>query len=395
MIPVRSRLLVLSLVATTLVTPAAFAHHRQTPPIVPLTVDGDTPLPRLPSPGRTTVALGVSQGGSDTAIQTVKPYKTPIFVTPLATTGDNQNPAVSFNGAVVAYDTDADPAGTGLPGRQIVLASRTAVVAGPNDPTGTSVNPAVDAGAQRIAFESTGDLANTGNPGARQIFLRQATGGVSQASVGVGTSRNAALASHRGWIAFESTSAPDTGVDTGVEQIWLGTVNGVAAAPITNGLAPSTRPSFSDDGAILTFQSRANLAGDLTDMGVPQIFIYDTKSKTSAQLTFHPAGCTDSGVTKVNRDWRVGFVCSDQALFYMIRADVLYRVDTPSGGTTGFYPELGKHFVVMSTTSDMLAGTGSTPGHQIYMVNLFKRPPTLVPAPVAVWFPFRGIKPIT
>jgi Tol biopolymer transport system component len=394
MIAVRPRLFALSLAATTLVATAAVAHHRQTPPIVALTTDGDTALPRLPAPGRTTIALAMPQG-ADTAVLSVKPYKTPLLVTPLATVGDNQNPAISFNGGVVAYDTDADPAATGLPGRQIVLASSHAVVAGPNDPTGTSTNPSVDVSGQRLAFESTGDLANTGNAGARQVFLRQATGGISQASFGVGTSRNAALSARRGWIAFESTSAPGTGVDTGIEQIWLGTVDGVAAAPITNGLAPSTRPSFSDDGNILAFQSRADLAGDLADMGVPQIFIYDTKSRTQAQLTFDPAGCTDAGVTKVKHDWRVGFVCSGEALFYMIREDVLYRVDTPSGGTTRFYPELGKHFVVMSTTSAMLAGTGSTAGHQIYMVNLFKRPATVVPAPVAVWFPFRGIKPIT
>jgi hypothetical protein len=378
---------------TTLVATVAFAHHRQTAPIVALTTSGDTPLPRLPSPGRTTVALALP-AGADTTILTVKPYKTPLLVTPLTGSGDNQNPAISFNGGVVAYDTDADPAGTGLPGRQIALASSHAVIAGPGDPTGTSVNPAVDGSAQRLAFESTGDLANTGNPGARQVFLRQPNGGLSQASVGVGTSRNPALSARRGRIAFESTSAPGTGIDTGIEQIWLGTVTGVPAAPITNGLAPSTRPSFSDEGSILAFQSRANLAGDLSDMGVPQIFIYDTKSKTTAQLTFDPAGCTDAGITKVNRDWRVGFVCSDQALFYMIRADVLYRVDTPSGGTSRFYPELGKHFVVMSTTSDMIAGSGSTPGHQVYMVNLYKRPATAIPAPVAVWFPFRGIKPL-
>jgi Tol biopolymer transport system component len=394
MVHVRPRLLVLSLAATTLAAPAAFAHHRQTPPIVALTTSGDTALPRLPAAGRTTITLAMPQG-ADTAILSVKPYKTPLLVTPLATDGDNQNPAISFTGNVVAYDTDADPAGTGLPGRQIVLASSQAVVAGPTDPTGTSVNPALDVSGQRLAFESTGDLANTGNPGARQVFLRQATGGISQASFGVGTSGNPALAARRGWIAFESTSAAGTGVDTGVTQIWLGTVDGVPVAPITNGLAPSTRPSFSDDGNILAFESRANLAGDLSDMGVPQIFIYDTKSKTQAQLTFDPTGCTDAGVSKVRRDWRVGFVCSGQALFYMIRQDVLYRVDTPSGGTTRFFPELGKHFVVMSTTSDMLAGTGSTPGHQIYMVNLYKRPATPVPAPVAVWFPFRGIKPLT
>jgi Tol biopolymer transport system component len=393
MVQVRSRVLVLSFAAIAVAT-TALAHHRQTAPVVALTTDGDTALPRLPAPGRTTIALALPEG-ADAAIVSVKPYKTPLLVTPVGTIGDNQNPAISLNGSVIAYDTDADPASTGLPGRQIALATRTAVVAGPNDPTGTSVNPSLDVSGQRLAFESTGDLANTGNPGTRQVFLRQATGGVSQASFGVGTSRNPALSARRGWLAFESTSAADTGVDTGVEQIWLGTVDGIPAAPITNGLAPSTRPSFSAEGNILAFQSRANLAGDLSDMGVPQIFIYDTKSKTKAQLTFDPAGCTDAGVTKVKRDWRVGFVCSGEALFYMIREDVLYRVDTPSGGTTRFYPELGKHFVVMSTTSDMLAGSGSTPGHRIYMVNLFKRPATIVPAPVAVWFPFRGIKPIT
>jgi Tol biopolymer transport system component len=393
MVHVRPRFLALALAAT-LVATSALAHHRQTPPVVALTTGGDTPLPRLPAPGRTTIALATPQG-ADTAIMSVKPYKTPLLVTPFATTGDNQNPAVSFNGNVIAYDTDADPASTGLPGRQIVVASSQVVVAGPSDPTGTSANPSVDVSGQRLAFESTGDLANTGNPGARQVFLRQPTGGVSQASFGVGTSRNPALSAGRRWLAFESTSAPGTGVETGIEQIWLGTVDGIAAAPITNGLAPSTRPSFSAEGNILAFQSRADLAGNLSDMGVPQIFIYDTKSKTTAQLTFDPAGCTDAGVTKVRRDWRVGFVCSGQALFYMIREDVLYRVETPSGGTTRFYPELGKHFVVMSTTSDMVAGSGSTAGHQIYMVNLYKRPATPVPAPVAVWFPFRGIKPLT
>jgi hypothetical protein len=267
-------------------------------------------------------------------------------------------------------------------------------LAGPGDPTGTSTNPSVDVGGQRIAFESTGDLANTGNAGHRQIFLVQPTGGVAQMSIGAGTSRNAALAAHHGWIAFESTSAPVSGADTGIEQIWLGTVDGTPAAPVTDGLAPSTRPSFSSDGAVLVFQSRADLALAKADTGITQVFLYDTKSKTTAQLTFDPAGCTDPAVTKVKRDWRVGFVCGGSGYFYMIREDVLYHVATPGGDTTGLQPELGKHFLVLSSTADLVAGSGTTPGHQLYMVNLYKRPATAVPAPVAVWFPFRGINPL-
>jgi hypothetical protein len=78
----------------------------------------------------------------------------------------------------------------------------------------------------------------------------------------------------------------------------------------------------------------------------------------------------------------------------MIREDVLYQVATPDGDTTRMYPELGKHFLVLSTTSDLIAGSGTTPGHQVYMVNLYKRPALPIPSLVAVWFPFRGIKPL-
>jgi hypothetical protein len=391
---IRPRRRLAAVLTAALTATPALAHHRQTPPIVPLTTGGDSALPRLPAPGRTTVVLAVPQG-ADIPVVTVKPYKTPPLATPVAGTGDNQNPAISFTGTVVAWDTDADPTGTGLPGRQIVLSKSGGLTAGPSDPTGTSTNPTLDVSGQRLAFDSTGDLANTGNAGARQVFLRQPTGGVSQASSGVGTSGNAALSARRAWLAFDSTSDPGTGVDTGIAQIWLGTVDGVPAAPITDGLASSTRPSFSDDGTILAFQSRANLAGDKSDMGVPQVFIYDTKSKTSAQLTFDPAGCTNPGVSKVRRDWRVGFVCNGKALFYMIREDVLYQVETPDGETTAIYPELGKHFIVLATDSDLLAGSGTTIGHHVYMVNLYKRPAMPIPATPAVWFPFRGIKPLT
>jgi hypothetical protein len=96
----------------------------------------------------------------------------------------------------------------------------------------------------------------------------------------------------------------------------------------------------------------------------------------------------------VKRDWRVGAVCGGQAYFYMIREDVLYQVATPDGEATGLQPELGKHFLVLATNSDMLAGSGTTAGHQVYMVNLYKRPATPIPAATAIWIPFRGIKPL-
>jgi hypothetical protein len=60
------------------------------------------------------------------------------------------------------------------------------------------------------------------------------------------------------------------------------------------------------------------------------------------------------------------------------------------GVTQRILGEMGNHFVMVSSTGNPLAG-GTTPGHQIYMINLFKRPATLVPGEVATWFPARGI----
>src|SRR6185436_19675070 len=94
--------------ATALVAASASAHHRQTPPVLPLTTSGDVALPRLPAVGRKALTLAVPQG-ANSSILTLKPYRKPMLVTPLATTGDNQNPAISFTGTAVAYDTDADP----------------------------------------------------------------------------------------------------------------------------------------------------------------------------------------------------------------------------------------------------------------------------------------------
>jgi len=48
--------------------------------------------------------------------------------------------------------------------------------------------------------------------------------------------------------------------------------------------------------------------------------------------------------------------------------------------------------MLVATTADLF-GTGTTVGHRVYMVNLFKRPPTTVPSAV-VWFPSQGIAPL-
>ncbi len=371
----------------------AGAHHRQTPPILQFTTSGDTSLPRASAQGTKTFTLAV-QSGTGQQVVAISPFRNPSLQTPVGSSGNNVDPAISFNGKRVAFATTDDPLHQGAPGDQLVLGTtnNNTLTGLTQDTSGTSTNPVVDTVGLRVAFESAGDLTGTGHPGILQVYVRQPDGTVEQASSGLGTSRNAVLSPKKNRLAFESTSDPTSGADTGISQIWLGDLITASASRITNGLGPSRNAALSDDGGLLAFESTADLAGSGADTGVPQIFSYDPKSQTFAQLTTDAGGCTLPGVSKVKRDWRITFVCGGEPYFYMLRADQRYHVQT-GGMTQRVLGEMGIHFLILSTTGNLLNG-GTTPGKQVYMVNLFKRPADLVPGPVAHWFPTRGIPPI-
>jgi hypothetical protein len=388
------KVLPLILVAVALASPAT-AHHRQTPPIVALTLSGDTPLPRVAAPGSKTLTLAVEFGASH-RIVSISPWRnrrSPALQTIIAEAGDHANPTVGVSGRAFAFDSGSDPLATGLPGRQVIAAQRTTQFTVSNDPSGTSINPSVDSTGNVIAFESTADLAGTGNPGARQVFVRDRDGNIRQLSTGVGTSRHPIISPKRRLVIFESSSEPLTGADTGISQIWLGDIEGGPISPITAGFGPSRNPAISNDGRIVAFESTADLAGTQGDTGVSQVFMYDTKTKTYARITNDPSGCTVPSSFKVLRDWRVAYVCSGVPYFTMLRADQRYVVPAPDGVTQRVISELGVHFLVLSTTSDLLAGSGTTAGSQVYLLNLYKRPGVPVPGQLK-WFPSQGLPPL-
>lgn len=365
----------------------ARAHHRQTPAVVAITTAGDASLPRLAPPSRKAAAVVV-----DTAVAVVNPFiapTTPIFQ---FQTGTNANPSISSNGRTVAWDSDADPLGSGAPGRQLLQQSPFAVSQLTNDTTGTSTNPALDLVGVFVAFESTGDLAGTGNPGARQVFLRSGDGVVRQLSRGMGTSRSATVGLRGRLVVFESTSHPVSGDDTGVAQIWIADPTTATAGPITFGAGPSTNPTLSNDGRVIVFESQADLAGTGQDTGVPQVFAYDTITKTFARVTDDVGGCVGATSARIKRDWRIAYRCGADVYFSMLRANQRFHVATDGGDTTRLVPQADAHFVLVATTAD-LVGSGTTVGHRVYMVNLFKRPPTLIPSAVA-WFPYQGLSPL-
>src|SRR5262249_11510139 len=117
----------------------AAAHHRQTPPVVAMTSTGDASLPRLPPASRKAAAVTV-----DATIAVVAPFKTPSVPTFTFTNGTNENPAISFNGKTVVWDTNADPLSKGAPGRQIIRSTKDGLVQMAVDQSGTSANAAID-----------------------------------------------------------------------------------------------------------------------------------------------------------------------------------------------------------------------------------------------------------
>jgi hypothetical protein len=385
-----------ALVGTILVGAApALAHHRQTPPVVALTTSGDTPLPRLPAPGRVSLVLATPTPGGR-QIVTLSPWRRssdPSEPTVIAPGGANDNPAIAASGRAVAFDSASDPMSLGLPGRQVVGTFRGGFFPVSTDPGGASENPSVDSTGLRIAFESTTDLTGTSPPGIRQVYLRDRDGTIRRLSTGLGAARNPVLSARRSLVLFESSSDPLTGIDTGISQIWFGDVRG-DLAPITAGLGPSTNPSISSDARLVVFQSTADLAGTQASTGIPQIFTWDSRTRTYARVTNDPGGCTLPSAHRVGRDYRIAYVCNGAPYFTMLRADERYLVETPGGTTQRIVAAFGVHFVVMSTRANLLDGGGPTPGNQVYLVNLYKRPPQPVSAPSVVWFPYQGLPPL-
>ena len=144
----------------------------------------------------------------------------------------------------------------------------------------------------------------------------------------------------------------------------------------------------------MLFESVADLAGTQGDTGVPQIFTWDTRTRTFARVTNDASGCRLPSARRVRRDYRIAYVCGGTPYLTMLRADERYLIPAAGGTTQRVIAALGGHFVVMSTRADLLSGVGATSGNQVYLVNLWKRPPLLVPAPPVVWFPRQGLPPL-
>jgi len=378
----------LPLLATLLVAAPAAAHHTATPPVVRLTSSGDSSLPRVP-PFEDTLALALNLGPNP-SIYSLHLFNNPQVMTVVNSAGNNANPSAAGH-RVIAFDSDGNPLAGSEPGRQVFVLSGIALAQVTHDPSGTSANPSVDFIGRRIAFESAGGLTGPGG-GTLQVYFQDTDGTLVQLSRGQGTSHNASLSRGATTIAFESTSDPVTGLDTGISQIWVSSKDPNSSHPITAGRGPSRYPLVANGGRILVFESDADLAGGGADTGVPQVFVYDTVTGNFAQVTQEASGCTRPSVEKHLNDWRIGFSCGGQGYYHDLRADRRYLLPIDGGDTNRVMVGGGTYFMMVSTTADLFT-SGTTNGHRLYLLNLYKRPATLASGNV-VWFPARGLRPL-
>ena len=78
-------------------------------------------------------------------------------------------------------------------------------------------------------------------------------------------------------------------------------------------------------------------------------------------------------------------MCGATAYFTDIFAGTRYKLPIDGGNTTQAINAGGLHFFQVATTDNLL-GSGTTAGHQLYQLNLFKLPPTAVMSNSVVTF---------
>ena len=356
----------IAFVALAIAAAPVHAHHRQSPPIGAITTSGDTAIPRVPAPGARIAVVMPDVDGHPMVFR--KDWNTSFER--LTTQGDNANPTIATNGTIVAWDSDCSLIGCVDPGRQIFLWVNGILTQVTHDPTGTSVNPALTARGSRLGFESRGDLGGTGNA-TRQVFVRSKDGLITQVSQGAGSSANISLDRTGLNIVFDSTSDPG-GADSGIAQIWFQPRGGIPTR-LTTGQAASRSPAISHEGRVIAFESRAALTGDGHAMTVSQIFAYEVVTQQLTQITNDAQGCSGASVMRISRDTRVAYVCHGEGFFHLMTANQSYHLPIVGGDTAQAVATLGTHFMMVSTTADLLGTPGSTAaGHQLYALNLFK-----------------------
>ena len=249
---------------------------------------------------------------------------------------DSRNPSLSGDGTVVAFESDSDFLGQGVPTfiPQIWLYDTKTMtftcVTGGSDRR--SEDPSLSADGTVVAFQSASDFLNQGIPsGQIEIWLYDTKvmtfTRVTTASDSSRDSQLPSLSADGTVIAFQSDSDfLNQGIPSGQIEIWLYDTKTMTFTRVTTASSSdrtSSTPSLNADGTVVSFNSQS----DFLDEGIPslqnEVWLYDTRTMTLTRVTVASESGRNSGGTSLSADGTVvAFSSNSDFLDQGITADL-------------------------------------------------------------------------
>lgn len=387
-----ARVVLSGLIALGLCTGTAWAFHRDTPFLVPLTSHpgGDSARPYASRGEPKFVAFDSSSdllGNGSAAGRQIFLFDFRIGRRVLGQVtnhpGDSRNAAVDTAGTWVAFDSNADILENGNADRNIFLWNReqdafVQLTSG----TAESTGPVMDEQGRWIVF-TAGDLLKRGSVG-RHVFLASLNGRCSLPAScpiqqitflpGVNGADHPEISGDARFVFFDSDQ-PLVGPSNNFRQIFgFDRVSG-EMFQITHGTGDSTQPSTDKSGRFVAFQSTADLLG--AGSTGTQVFLLDRQDNVLKQITDVPGlnvkpslGRNDQFLTFVSNADVLRNGSSGQHVFlYDPRSGITYQLTDKIGGESDNPFTTGNTIFFFESTEDVMH-TGIT-GRQIYGINVF------------------------
>jgi Tol biopolymer transport system component len=207
--------------------------------------------------------------------------------------------SLSADGRKIAFVSDADLLGQGIPQSQeeiwlydVATKTFTRVTTAAGSGDRMSSNPSLDADGKVVAFQSDADFLGQGIPqGQYEIWLYDATALTMTRVTTSGTSRSSHdpnLSGDGKRVAFVSDADfLGQGIPQYQNEVWLYDATTMTVTRVTTGSQGrySIDPNLRADGKAIAFASDANLLGQGISEGQEEIWLYDTATMTVTRIT--------------------------------------------------------------------------------------------------------------
>lgn len=204
---------------------------------------------------------------------------------------------------------------TATPANGIELVSRSSAST-PTPSNGISTQPSASGDGRYVVFTSTASDIAGGMPSAGDLYVRDRTAGTTTRLGIAGQSGGARITPDGRYIAFASISGTLVAGDTNaavdvfvydrqtatfdlVSQATDGThANAQSSVDTSYAGAPYLRPSISDDGRYVVFESEASnlVTGDTN--GVADVFLRDRTAHTTTRVSVSTSGVESNGASR-------------------------------------------------------------------------------------------------